>query len=302
MWIFKVWDPLESTSNKKVVLNKIAFRIYKNIRNFFVNIYLTLLNTRRLIATKLTKQKRIVDKNEVMALINKLKPLKTDKELIRLGPDKDGGYVVPDDFEGIKVCFSPGVGPFSGFEKDLADQGMKIYMADASVEKPTIDHPNFIFIKKFIGTQTAGEIVTMEDWTKEEIQKSDDDMVLQMDIEGHEFDAILSMSPELISRFRIMIFEIHTLYRFWEPEFYERVTKVFDKLLKDHYCVHIHPNNCCSTFNFQGIGIPRAMEFSFIRKDRVNEVSFAVDFPHPLDQDNRHLPHVGLPKIWYGKN
>ena len=50
------------------------------------------------------------------------------------GPDGDGGYLVPDDLEGIVACFSPGVSNVAGFEKDCALKGMKVFMADASVE------------------------------------------------------------------------------------------------------------------------------------------------------------------------
>jgi len=264
------------------------------------NVYLYLMFTSKRILNKLSSSKKIVEKEDVVALINRLSPIHTDVPLIRMGPDGDGGYVVPDDYEGIKVCFSPGVGAYSGFEKDLADKGIKVYMADASVEKPLIEHENFHFIKKFIGPKTSGNVITMEDWTREEFLKNDDDMILQMDIEGHEYDALLSMSPELISRFRVIILELHWLYRFWDPAFYDMVNTVFGKLLKDHHCVHVHPNNCCGIFKFNGVAIPRAGEFSFIRKDRVKETSYAKVFPHALDQDNTPLGHIKLPENWVG--
>ncbi len=60
--------------------------------------------------------------NEVRELINKLRPISCDKTLIRLGPKGDGGYLVPDDLEGIVACFSPGVGSISKFEKDCTER------------------------------------------------------------------------------------------------------------------------------------------------------------------------------------
>ena len=40
---------------------------------------------------------RMTDGNKLQSLIQKLYPLYIGKELIRLGPDSDGGYLVPDD-------------------------------------------------------------------------------------------------------------------------------------------------------------------------------------------------------------
>lgn len=36
-------------------------------------------------------------------------PLTTNIELIRVGSNFDGGYLVPNDLQGIEACFSPGV-------------------------------------------------------------------------------------------------------------------------------------------------------------------------------------------------
>ncbi|GAA8254482.1 hypothetical protein HpDR16_05330 [Helicobacter pylori] len=39
-----------------------------------------------------------------------------------MGAKYDGGYLVPNDFKGIKVLFSPGVGNESAFEEDFYRQ------------------------------------------------------------------------------------------------------------------------------------------------------------------------------------
>jgi hypothetical protein len=60
-------------------------------------------------------------KDELSDLIRSLHPVDTGKELLRVGPSGDGGYLVPDDLEGIEYCFSPGVSSESGFEAALAE-------------------------------------------------------------------------------------------------------------------------------------------------------------------------------------
>lgn len=74
------------------------------------------------------------NKELLQKFIRTLKPYNSDKALIRFGPDTDGGYLIPDDIEGIEACFSPGVSKVSGFELECANRGMKVFLADASVE------------------------------------------------------------------------------------------------------------------------------------------------------------------------
>jgi hypothetical protein len=79
---------------------------------------------------------KITNKSEIFGLISKLHPLKSNARLIRVGPNGDGGYLVPDDLVNIEACFSPGVDAVSQFEYDCYNRGMKIFMADNSVKKP----------------------------------------------------------------------------------------------------------------------------------------------------------------------
>ena len=91
-------------------------------------------------------------------LLPKLHPISTDKKLIRMGAERDGGYLVPNDLEGIEACFSPGVDQISKFEQECAERGMKVFMADASVDKPAEEHPMFDFRKSYIGEKNQRRI------------------------------------------------------------------------------------------------------------------------------------------------
>src|SRR5262245_53497979 len=59
---------------------------------------------------------RCVDVQLVRRLIKRLHPVTTDKKLIRIGEEGDGGYLVPDDLDDVVACFSPGVGAVASFE------------------------------------------------------------------------------------------------------------------------------------------------------------------------------------------
>ncbi|MCX2837487.1 FkbM family methyltransferase [Salinimicrobium sp. MT39] len=241
-------------------------------------------------------------RDDILQLISILKPLKTDKKLIRLGGESDGGYLVPDDLKGIKACFSPGVGNLSDFELDCAEVGMKIFMADASVYGPAIQDSRFHFTKKFLGNKTRGKYVTLDKWVKDSKMANSDDLLLQMDIEGHEFVVLNSTSEKVLEKFRIIVIEFHGLHFLSDPIYYYEATKAFKKLLKNHFCVHIHPNNCCGIRTVHEVEVPVVAEFTFIRKNRIKTFGKVESFPHPLDRDNVTNSSLVLPEVWYSGN
>ena len=58
----------------------------------------------------------------VKKILKKLLPKKINFNLIRLGEDNDGGYLVPDDLNNIDQNYSAGVGLLTKFEKDLEEK------------------------------------------------------------------------------------------------------------------------------------------------------------------------------------
>lgn len=243
----------------------------------------------------------LTDKNKVERLIESLFPIQTQFDLIRFGPNGDGGYLVPDNLDGIEACFSPGVDLISEFELVCLKNKMKVFMADKSVEAPNLDIPEeeYSFIKKFIGCTNNDDFITIDDWVKSANISDSSDLLLQMDIEGHEYISFINMSDSLIKRFKIMVIEFHNLEQLWNPVFFDFAQTVFNKILQTHFCVHIHPNNNERVDSKMGIDIPSAAEFTFIRKSGVEKLKFVTSFPHKLDFDNTKNESVKLPKNWY---
>ena len=93
-----------------------------------------------------------ISKERMQRFLKQIFPKKTVNDLIRIGAKYDGGYLVPDNLSGINACYSPGVSDISEFEKDCINRGMKVYMADKSVNKPNLNEGGFHFIKKHIDT------------------------------------------------------------------------------------------------------------------------------------------------------
>ena len=73
---------------------------------------------------------------DVLGLLRLLHPQASERPLRRIGGPGDGGYLVPDDLDGIVGCISPGVSTEVGFDLALAEMGIPVFLADASVPAP----------------------------------------------------------------------------------------------------------------------------------------------------------------------
>jgi hypothetical protein len=241
------------------------------------------------------------DPVRLLDFLARIYPVGTDHDLIRLGGDSDGGYLLPDDLEGISACFSPGVNQVADFELDLTKRDIKCFLTDASVERPPIPHPLFDFEKKFLGSRTENQFITLAGWVEKK-HSGNGDLLLQMDIEGAEYSVIHSSSSALLRRFRIVIIEFHSMDHLFDSFSFEFLRLTFEKLMCDFEVAHIHPNNSQHPVRTGDIVVPPVIEVTFIRKDRVALTTPCGDFPHPLDRANvRKRDDFVLPN-WFHAN
>jgi len=235
---------------------------------------------------------------QVRALVNLVKPVAVPGGLKRFGPAGDGGYLLPDDLDGVRACISPGVSSECGFDAAMAERGIDVFMADASVAGPPIDNPRFRFIPKYLDIWPSEWTMPIEELCAE---ADDGELILQMDIEGAEYRVLGAMPDALLRRFRIMVIEFHGLDAMFSRFGYSVVHPVFEKLTRTHRVVHLHPNNCIAPIERCGLAIPPVMEFTFYRKDRLAHTPAPQrSFPHPLDAPCMPQKHdYTLPACWW---
>ena len=227
------------------------------------------------------------DLDEVRDVIRSLAPVAIDQNLVRIGGGGDGGYLVPDDLEDLVSAISPGTSTEVGFDLEMANRGIDVLMADASVDGPPFENPHFHFHRKFVDVFEDEQNMRLDTLCRSHRLDSDGDRILQMDIEGAEYRVLLDLSEDMLKSFRIMVVEFHHLDRMF-AKFPLRIIKAtFQKLLRYHHVVHIHPNNVSGSSTRGEIKIPQTMEFTFYRKDRATVLKDKkLQFPHALDRDN----------------
>jgi hypothetical protein len=237
---------------------------------------------------------------EVRTLMRQLAPRSVRRPLIRIGAPSDGGYLVPDDLEGLAACVSPGVSSEVGFDLAMAERGVEVFMADASVTGPPVPHDRFHFQRKFLDVFEDDGNTRLDTLCAIIDASFPGDRMLQMDIEGAEYRVLLDVSDDVLSSFRIMVIEFHHLTRMFGAFPFGLIQATFQKLLRHHQVVHIHPNNVCGATTRGDLTIPPVMEFTFYRKDRaLLDPGSETRFPNQLDRDNvAGRQSVVLPLCW----
>jgi len=247
-------------------------------------------------------------------LIQVLRPKPCPYPLKRIGGDADGAYLVPDDLDGVRACFSPGVQNRKAFEDELSlNHGIACHMCDYTSEEASFTTPLVpglqTFKKLWLDVSGTADSITLDSWVGELSPDPQNDLVLQMDIDGAEYRNLLATDESVLARFRIVVIELHHLRTFLSSGEAENEFFALLELLDRHFtCVHAHPNNCCGTFYCEMVkaNIPNVIELTFLRRDRFS--GFAPDqmiapmLPHPLDIVGNvpHNPPLHLDSNWLG--
>ena len=108
---------------------------------------------------------KVTQTAQIEKFIKRFRENYVSADLIRIGGDADGGYLIPDIFNRIAYCLSPGVADTADFEAELSRcYGIKSFMIDGSVASAPFADENFHFTKKFLGHRSNDDFITLSDW------------------------------------------------------------------------------------------------------------------------------------------
>lgn len=199
---------------------------------------------------------------KLRSILTLYRPL--DKKFIRKGNYKDGGYVIVDDLKINDTLFSIGVGDNITFDIDCENQVSGIVLVDDSVPDFCIPHGNYSLSTKKLGIFDSESSITLGKLLN---TFPSDDYILKMDIEGDEWKILSSLPSTIISKFRQIIIEFHSIFDSIELD--EKLN-ILTNLLETHALVVVHPNNIGG---YQVIGnqlFPNELETTWLRRDSYN--------------------------------
>ena len=108
-----------------------------------------------------------------------------------------------------------------------------------------------------------------------------------MDIEGAEYEIFSAINHETLSRFRVIVMELHGIDQMETELGAEKILSLLQTLNQFHSLVYLRGNNCCGSFSpgQSGIWLPRVAELTFVRSIELKGLpkSRFVLSPHPRE-------------------
>jgi hypothetical protein len=221
-----------------------------------------------------------------LALISPVAVLNKAKR--RVGGPNDGGYVMLDDLDGIRVCYSLGVGPDVSWDMEMAERGALVLQYDHTVENAPATHPNFCHFKLGIthDDSLAPDMKRLDTILRENGHVYRDDMLLKVDIEGHEWDSLQVIATSTFGNFRQIVAEFHGMRLLEIESFRERAHRLFSTIRQTHEVIHVHGNNFAGMWIVKGIPLADCLELTFVNRKYHTFVPCNESFPSHLDFPN----------------
>lgn len=247
-----------------------------------------------------------------MKYIKNIKIYDTEYTKKRLGPNKDGGYVVLDELcKKCDILYSYGISDDVSFELDFLSNNpkTKVRLFDHTIESLPASHENFYFLKEGISFEKQMYLNTLENHLKYYGDLNHSNKILKIDIEWNEWNVFEQMSDNILSQFDQIFCEFHFIPVVYNgsnsPYFtnfnkfvygeindllFKKYQNVLEKICKHYHIFHLHINNSLPLNEINGQTFPPLVEISFVNKSLTkNPTLIKQKFPiQNLDFPNKN--------------
>lgn len=182
------------------------------------------------------------------ALLEELRPVSLKNcSLKRFGSTYDGGYLMCENLiDGLEAAYSYGVGPNDEWGCDVsARYRVPVHQYDCfNPARPVCETGDFVFHDECIGIRRENVDSRLFDTLANQISRNGDSgkrLVVKIDVEGAEWDALMATSDAALERIDQLPMELHGSHD-------RHFLQVVQKLKRTFYVVNLHFNNySCST-------------------------------------------------------
>jgi hypothetical protein len=181
------------------------------------------------------------------ALLEELRPVALKNcTLSRFGSVNDGGYLMCENLiDGLEAGYSYGVGPNDEWGCDVSTRyRVPIHQYDCfDSSRPACATGDFVFHDECIGPGKERVESRLFDTLTNQISRNGDSgksLIVKIDVEGAEWDALMATSDAVLSRIDQLPMELHGSHE-------RRFLEVIQKLKRTFYVVNLHFNNYSCT-------------------------------------------------------
>lgn len=218
------------------------------------------------------------------------------KNLVRIGQDNDGGYIMLDDFLHKGVAYSFGINNDVSWDAAMADRGYDIFMYDHTIQKLPYIRDEFHFFQYGIAETEKKDLNlnSLHNFIRMNGHNQCPHMILKMDVEGAEWAVLEEISSQILSQFDQMVFEFHRICDTEKDR--NRILDILKKLNVTHQVIHVHANNYCIPKWDGKRGWAYAYEVTYVNRELYNfEEPINIDLPISIDMPcNPDMPELAL--------
>jgi hypothetical protein len=242
--------------------------IIKTLRVFFFKSRGSVLNNYNSLISPTEIKLRNSSSTRIDQLISALAPWKYKGEIDRYGGAGDGSYIIPTDIVNKKsFLVSGGLGDNNNFEIQLARSGIKGFQIDNSISKPPKNHKNLNFVSKTLGALDDKESISLK--TLINNVSKDKSIVVKLDIEGGELEALRNLPNNILQRITCLSMELHSISSLHDNNQILEMLKYLNT--SGFRSIYLQANNGCLTYTMSGYLIPDNIEVTFVKKNRVTK-------------------------------
>ena len=207
------------------------------------------------------------------------RPWNVNVPKVRVGENRDGGYVMLNDVFGATCMLGYGVDINVTFDNDFVNKfNIPAYIFDHTIKEVPKLNDRIIFTPEGIGAKDAAPLYSLATHVKRHVPDGEQ-FVLKMDVEGAEWEVFRTAD---FSRVTQLIAELHDIHK--------APLEVLDRINEQFYLVHIHANNYPKQpyFKIDRVRqVPVVLECTWVRKDLVQNATPSDEkYPTELDFKN----------------
>ena len=206
-----------------------------------------------------------ITQTDILKLLRLLRPLDLGLAFTRVGNQHDGGYIIPDDPDGIDAVLSMGISDDDSFDRTFTARSIPVFQFDPTIDAPPSQHPCATFHKRAFGSFN-GTLHTTLDHIFELTGIAHDRVLLKTDVEGGEWYGLSLASDAALARVKVITGEFHQFEQLAEPPIYALMLNTLQKLEQHFYTVVVAVNDGCRMAQVCGIPIPNVLELTLVRK------------------------------------
>jgi hypothetical protein len=228
---------------------------------------------------------------------NLLTPVATEgHRKVRVGHPYDGGYVMIDDWNGIVGAISIGIGRNDAWDRDVQARGIPVAQFDHTIAAPPTYAPGMVWHRIGIGPDDTKDLRSLRSIVRLADFPAEGDLLLKLDAEAAEWEALQSEEAAPLGRFRQMVIEFHWFDRIADDTWFTIARQTIERVCRSHAPVHVHANNGVGMMLLGGVTFPRVLEVTFAKKSVYTLTPSHELFPTALDAPC----HSGRPDHFLG--